>query len=67
MTDPNAQAFPLDVEGNATYDGGLTKREWFAGMALQGLASDTEIRIEDAADLAVEYADLTIRALNKEN
>ena len=49
---------------------GLTKREYFAAMALQGyLASvptDTIERPEYAASHAVKYADALIDELNKE-
>lgn len=37
MTEPNACAFPV-VVSQGIYDGGLTKREYFAGLAMQGLA-----------------------------
>ena len=50
---------------------GLTKREYFAAMALQGyLASvpaDTIERPEYAASHAVKYADALINELNKED
>lgn len=52
---------------------GLTKREWFAGMALQGILRDPEVRkaareaflseIEVAARLALELADEMLERL----
>jgi hypothetical protein len=48
-------AFP-DAVGN-----GLTKREYFAAMALQGL---TEYTYKHAAEEAVKHADALIEALN---
>ena len=45
---------------------GLTKREWFAGMALQGIcAGDTAPFMTDAeaAKKAVKLADATLEAL----
>lgn len=49
--------------------GGLTKREYFAIMSLQGLASDPNLRgpIESFTKVAVEYADSLIEELNKGN
>jgi hypothetical protein len=48
---------------------GLTKREWFAGMALQGwLASSITNDIPDkamAARKSVEYADALLSELSK--
>ena len=54
---------------------GLTKREYFAALALQGLLADSESRPTDriegedccqaTARLAVEHADCLIKALNK--
>ncbi len=52
-------AFPND------WDLGLTKREWFAGMALQGLIA-CEIVRGDATELAkfaVEHADALLKQL----
>jgi hypothetical protein len=43
---------------------GLTKREWFAGMALQGLLSATQYNEKhSAAKRAVETADAILKQL----
>ena len=49
---------------NQTYESGLTKREWFAGMALQGLLANpsTILKQADIPELSFEYADAMIRA-----
>lgn len=47
---------------------GLTKREYFAAMALQGIMSRndlSELDISDKVRLATDYADSLIEALNK--
>lgn len=44
---------------------GLTKREYFASMAFQGLVTDVNMSIGDAASYAVNSADALIKALNK--
>lgn len=45
---------------------GLTKREHFAAIAMQGiLSSKLQISPELVTDYAVEYADALIEALNK--
>ncbi len=63
---PNDQAFPKHP--NSYSDSSLTKREYFAAMAMQGLLytvpesfNGTEI-----AQLSVNMADALIEALNKE-
>jgi len=43
MNTKNNLAFPLvcnDLSANKIVEGGLTKFEWFAGMALNGLLAD---------------------------
>ncbi len=54
-------AFPTDI------DDGLTKREWFAGMAMQGLIACEIVMVSgDATELAkfaVEHADALIKKL----
>jgi hypothetical protein len=46
------------------YGGGLTKREWFAGMALQGLlASPGNTLLDKCADHAIFTADAILRQL----
>ena len=45
---------------------GLTKREYFAAMAMQGLLADYESEyIEDYSKYAVKLADALIEELNK--
>jgi hypothetical protein len=47
---------------------GLTKREYFAAMAMQGILADPNVTDEDAAtDLAVKCADFLILRLNNNN
>lgn len=59
-------AFPC---GDHTWgNAGLTKREWFAGMALQGILSDRpvgDIHISTVV-AAAQLADALIAELNKE-
>jgi hypothetical protein len=44
----------------------LTKREYFAGLAMQGLCADVSVRdIDQISTLAVDAADALIAALNK--
>jgi hypothetical protein len=46
---------------------GLTKREHFAGLALQGiLCGDPTERFETAAEYAVKHADALLAELDKE-
>lgn len=53
-------------ESVALDEAGLTKREWFAGLALQGLLADSEVVGEalGIACTAVKMADALIEALN---
>jgi len=44
---------------------GLTKREYFAAIAMQGLLPSDNVSLEFAANAAVKCADLLIAELNK--
>ena len=44
---------------------GLTKREYMATAIMQGIASTNEYTIDDAANLAVGYADALLTALEE--
>lgn len=53
----------VDANGQATVYEGLTKREWFAGLAMLGsLAANDDI--ETAAERGRKAADLLISQLN---
>lgn len=67
MTDRNAYAFPM-LDNNGNYvQYGVTIREQFAAMAMQGIISNgAEMRDENIAGAAVALADALIQALNKE-
>ena len=72
MNNSDKPAMPLQLQdgeasktitklGNAD---GLTKREFFAGLALQGLCSDPDMRdAETEAALAVRLADALLKEL----
>jgi len=71
VTKPNEPAYPFVVPdcgcGDAiTRDSGMTKRELFAAMAMQGMAIDGELPYDSAARMAVKYADALIAELAKE-
>ena len=55
-------AFPCSEEEIST---GLSKREYFAAMALQGIMASLKPLPYDAAEMAVIMADQLIEALNK--
>ena len=62
--DSGGPAFPMSHEQKQTGVWGLTKREWFAGMALQGLLANpsTILKQADIPELSFEYADAMILA-----
>lgn len=66
MTKPEDTAFPFSPSTNSHC--GLTKREYFAIRALEGLLANSSLNVtkSDEVSLAVEYADLLIAELNKE-
>lgn len=80
MTDPNASAQPIhgaydnkgqciDDPRNKILQGGLTKRETFAAMAMQGYISAGSTGMPDEktiATMSVNAANALIKALNKE-
>jgi len=72
MTNGNDLAHPtniIDPEGQFApeYHTGLTKREYFAAMAMQGMlasANNTLFDYETIATHSVKHADALINALN---
>ncbi len=58
---------PVSPSNIDYYEFGLTKREYFAAMALQGLLANEYLSSTDRVEAhAVEHADRLIEALNKE-
>lgn len=58
---PNMQASELEYHDIVS---GLTKREYFAGLAMQGLCADPNMPgIVNAAEIAVEMADALLQQL----
>lgn len=73
MAKPNEPAFPAPAKDSFDLDGewrpgvtGLTKREHFAALAMQGFCSVSyPLSKEDAANRAVECADALLAELSK--
>lgn len=68
-TDPNSPAYPVRFMPPEGGPNGLTFRQLFAAMAMQGMLADpnaSQITPELMAGAAVEFADALIAALNKE-
>jgi hypothetical protein len=66
-TKAKGPAFPLISDEGYIINAGLTKREYFAAMALQGLLTDNESANtrEEFAGYAVKFADALIEELSK--
>ncbi len=63
MTNGNDAAYP----NNMKPDYGLSKREYFAAMAMQGLCADSSMtKSQSIASLSVACADALIEELNKQ-
>lgn len=72
MTDPNEPAYPVKVYDGSLQEAiaprGLTKREYFAAMAMQGMISGSqglEIAVDEFAERSAMLADALIAELNK--
>lgn len=70
MTQGNTSAYPL-VDSGILIDGGLTKRELFAAMAMQSFLSNPDpqtmaTRTLTICEWSVNAADMLIEALAKE-
>lgn len=71
MTDKDQAAFPLFAyvdKDDHSFAEGLTKREYFAAMAMQGFCAAQARpldRPQDLAELCVKHADALINELNK--
>ena len=63
-TKANNSAFPIIAE-DYIIDGGLTKREYFAVLALQGLLANDSALITSKVIDAVKAADALIEELSK--
>lgn len=69
MTNGNESIYYRPMEGEGYYATpeklGLTKREYFAAMAMQGLLAASKWSTQEAAGLAVIAADKLINELNQ--
>ena len=67
----SAYPFSIEIDKGCTYNYyGLTKRELFAALAMQGMlgcALDRGAADDSIADKAVKIADALINELNKQN
>ncbi len=63
MSNSEEGAFPSDSRDSKKFSG-LTKREYFAGLAMQGMLSSIEV-IDFDAELAVTFADDLLAELSK--
>lgn len=77
MENAEANTFPVTIEDNgypSTTHLGLTKREYFAGLAMQGLLANSAFEIDTDSGIkvtaqytisAVKYADELLKQLEK--
>lgn len=69
-THPNDSANPVQINGDVdSCNYGLTKREYFAALAIQGLLSNSSLKtdVKEDVETAVWAADALVEALNKES
>jgi hypothetical protein len=72
---PNEQAFPIPASHTVQYGStrtvyGMTKREYFAAMVMQGITANMKLGEDSGyqtiAEWSVKQADALIEALNKQ-
>lgn len=69
MNNHNLPAFPIDPESVSSITSGLSKREYFAALAMQGLCANPDYLIqkgarpESLAFMAIETADAVLKQL----
>lgn len=64
----NGEQGAFATANNDSHQLGLTKREYFAGLAMQGLLANpdlTELNIENLTVLAIEHTDELLKQLEK--
>lgn len=69
IRDQNPKAFPLYCgPGDTANTGGMDLRDWFAGMALQGIVANPEANgsIEEIAHYSYRYSDAMLAERAKE-
>lgn len=59
MSEKDEKAFPITAH-NEVYSTGMDLRDWFAGMALQGIAMQAQ-HPDHAAKKSYEYADAMMK------
>jgi hypothetical protein len=64
-TKAKGPAFPLISDEGYIINAGLTKREYFAAMALQGLVTKNNNEYDYCVISAVKFADALIEELSK--
>jgi hypothetical protein len=64
-TKAKGPAFPLISDDGYIINAGLTKREYFAAMALQGLVTKNNNEYDYCVTSAVKFADALIEELSK--
>ena len=70
-TNGNEFAYPIFDDAGLCHDNetGLTKREYFASMAMQGIAANPNLKKDGSpewvSEWSVKYADELVKALNK--
>ena len=68
MSNKDDALYPSNYNDNFAPEYGLTKREYFAAMAMQGLLTctmDTDCSIEELCQDAISAADSLLEGLNK--
>ena len=71
MENSNKPAYPISeemtdrIDSGITIYTGLTKREYFAGLAMQGICTDDRLSPVLIAELAVSIADELLKQLEK--
>lgn len=68
MKNSEKQVYPLQNHNGTILQAGLTKREYFAGLAMQGIINQTGIfnSTEDVCKKSVRIADELLKQLENE-